>query len=178
MSRWWLSVACVVLAGCQSTVVLTDDSRMFDAGPGSSLKLNQYVQIPPNRARVHFQNGAPLPADQLDKFKPWCELEIKTLKDTTQTLAPDQFAITKIVNDAQFIEQNLDIGRGVAVFGGAAYDLVPYASLMYVSSQNQPDVLRLICVRKARAATQGYPNLSEMRAVLGQFITLDIKQSP
>jgi hypothetical protein len=178
MTRWLSASLIIALSACQSSMVITDDTRMFAAGQGSSLKLNQYVQIPAQKARVYFQLGKPVLADQLDKFKPWCELEIKTLKDTTQTLAPDLFTITKIDNDSQFIEQNLDVGRGVAAFGSQAYDLVPYATLMYVQSTNQPDVLRLICVRKARPATQGYPTLREMRAVLGDFIHLDIRPQP
>jgi hypothetical protein len=160
-----------MMQACQQVAVSLDINKQsyLQALPaGTILRLQQNIDIAPDKARTYFQHGKQAGLSVIDKYQPWCEFEIKTLMETTQTIHADNFAIYKLVNQRSGL---LD-GAG---FGSMANTLEEFSTTLYLQSDSQPDVFRLICLHRRGTGMQTYLRLSDIQSALGDIATIDIK---
>jgi hypothetical protein len=167
------------LYACTDAARVTDESsRKFDLPADAVLVLNTDLNIPPNKARIYFQYGSLVSMSEIDQYYPHCEFQIKTLSDSTQTVVADRFKITREVNEIFYSSK-----------GGSAFpfaltsnmfdysSMVEYVTHWYLASDKQPDVYRMNCLMWGEANDPEYPTVTDIRAALGEYFTLEFNKS-
>lgn len=166
-----ICLAGTVLSACQQTHVSIDVSKqtyLHEIAVESILVLNQDIQISPSNARIYFQHGAQVDSPNIDKYQAWCEFEVRTLSDKSETIRAGDFHIHKLVNERSGLLDGM-------VSGFMSNTLEEFSTLFYLRSANQPDVFRLTCLRRKGTRMKTYLTLKDMQAALGNIITLNIK---
>ena len=141
---------------------------------GSLLILNKDVTIPANHARVIIQNGRILSRRDVDQYYPFCEFEILTLSESDQVIHPDQFKIHKL-------DKRMDTSSQPVMYASLAdsqFDrpLIAYNTVMYLSSDKQPDVYRMSCMYWTDDSMATHLTQNQINATLGdifQFVIND-----
>ena len=151
-----------ILIACSTNPLL--DSKTQNT---KTFTLKQEINIAPNSARAFFQAGQYTGSSNFNRYAQHCRLEIKTLKNISQVIKPDTFAVSSINIDEEMIawqtqptylamndQQQLPQLK-LALFGQGnpveTMDLIHF----YLKSNKQPDVFRLTC---AGALSDGNPN--------------------
>jgi hypothetical protein len=173
------AVLLLLLSACQTTYEASENSPYYEVPVGSTLVLNQDVIIPPNKAGIYIQGGLILPLAQVNQYYPHCKFEVQKLRDSSQTVTADTFAIVKVVKE---ITDSVDAGRirlagramgiGISARDDDGPSLMTYATRLYLRSGNQPEVLRLSCGLWAYTYQGQHLTLSEIRKALGTLFTL------
>lgn len=152
---------------------------------GSALILNQELEIPANAARVRIQSGEVRPFGLVNQFYPYCEFEVRQVKQTTQSVQPDEFVIHRVGHQVYQIGAShptvANFGLNISLTGGDGPRQIFYATLLHLRSQKQPDVLKLTCEKDQR----GFPGViyarhltvAEIIETLGAILTLRIATS-
>ena len=98
--RWFqyllLSVFAYGLYACQSTALKPGEQSLNHIPASSLLTLNKPLVIPAQLARVYLQAGHIVTTGELNRYNPFCNLEVNTLHSTPVTISPDTFTITRI----------------------------------------------------------------------------------
>lgn len=187
MNRWgvWCALAAAV-TGCQT---LEDkDAAYYQIREGSTLVLNQELHIPADAARISIQNGEVKTHGLVNEFSPYCELEVGQVKPTAQLVKPDEFVIHKVgyrtYNVGLSPGTTAGLGLSLSLSGGDGPRQTFYATVLYLRSEKQPNVLKLTCESDQRAfpgiVYARHLTVSEIQEALGAVLTLHIerKSSP
>ena len=159
----WL-VCVVSIAACQS-----GDGPMggSPSTPLYELELKRELLIPTGAARAYFQHGAQTASK--DRYQPYCELEISTVAEQPQRVAPDVFAITRL---ARRLVSDEESGMPVRTEFFGSRDIF-HESHLWLSSRRQPGVRKLICRSWTQDLGRGrFLSVREMQAVLGSGFVL------
>lgn len=169
-----------IIAACGTYVVrgpADEASPYYRLPAGSVLVLHRKVVIAADRARVFFQRGAV--GSALSELEPHCQLEVRKVLPTPQTVFPDEFIIQRVAYDVT--EMVALPGLFWANGGDGGSDGVSDIMKLWkmpLHSDNQPNVLQLICGgaldHPARAHT---PSVREIRATLGSYASLRLPPS-
>lgn len=84
----------------------TPPKSVMNIQAGEKFILNQPIKIKPNSTRTFIQFGKVTSRSAFSRFDQHCELEVKDLKDTTQTIVPDTFIINDVRIDVMQIAKN------------------------------------------------------------------------
>jgi hypothetical protein len=177
-------IGLLALAGCAIPVAPDENSPYYLVPVGSTLKLNQPVDIHAHRARAYIQGGRVLSFPEVKLYYPHCTLEIRTLKDTVQTVQPGTFTIRKVVqnlNDGVSSGQRQLAHGGIRLVSGSdgGLPILMYATHLYLYSGEQPDVLRLTCQQMNETNSRAvHVTIREMRTTLGSLINLTLATPP
>lgn len=136
------------LSACSSAPPL----HMMDVQVGQSFKLNTPIKIPAGAAKTYIQFGK-ITGRSFNQTEQHCRIEIKELKDQATTIQPDTFEITRVqLGEEQIATKTLPAGGIQLAFVGNALafsDNQPPETMDYVhfylSSTQQPNILRLTC---------------------------------
>ncbi len=181
-----LSLMLLFLSGC-SQVVSMGDPAWRALQSGGELVLHQVVTIPANRASVFIQQGEVIIGGR-NRYQPFCELVVRDLKASVQTIQPDTFSIIHVKGQTLFVQRQqvlqlaaLDSFRLAADSSGDG-DLPPDVTetfRMKLSAPRQPHVVLLICGGEEDnlVAYAEPPTLAQMRAALGAVATLRLDGS-
>jgi hypothetical protein len=165
-----------LLGGC-GTVRILDEAGTYTPLAGGEVELLRPLTVAPDRTRVFLQRGVVV--DKRDLYEPSCNLEIRTLASTERRIEPDRFAITRagvgvdqVVEhgDLRLAQVGIGVGIGPLADRGDGPSQVMYVLELRLSSERQPDVLRMSCV-----SAQDDPGriemltLAEIRAALGDY---------
>ena len=183
MNRWgvWCVLA-AVFTGCQT---LEDKgAAYYQIREGSTLVLNQELQIPADAARVSIQNGEVRPYGLVNEFSPYCEFEVVQVKPTAQSVTPDEFVIHRVVHRTFSVSLSpgttASLGLTIGLSGGDGPRQTFYATVLYLHSDRQPDVLKLTCESDRRVfpgiAYARHLTVSEIQEALGAILTLRINR--
>jgi hypothetical protein len=152
MRRYGFVLSALMLAGCQTTATTDVNSFWFKIRPGSTLVLNQPVEIPAGEAHVDLQNGQL--ADGVDEYTVSCTFTIENLGPRTVT--PDTFQITDASDSQAWISQP---------------DIMRFYKELRLKSERQPEVLTLVC-QDWDGPLQGRPvTVGEIRKAVGAYFT-------
>lgn len=176
-----LVVAAVLLAGCQSLRYEGDENSPYYRLPtGSRVQLKQTLAISPEKVGVYIQNGKIMSWSEIDHYHAYCKFEVRKRKDTEQQVLPDEFVVTRVVQDVVHsvrwgewqVAETL-LGMRVSDKSGGP-SLWTYATYMYVASDRQPHVFRLGCGHSAYPGSREAVHLSinQIRRALGDVIVL------
>ena len=145
-----------LLAGCEAMLAqkYDIDSQFYRIPAGSRLILNQPLNIPAGRAHVVIQPGRSGAGANEDAAN--CQFEVRTLGPVK--VQPDTFDITRAENSREWISQP---------------SIMRFYRILHLQSVTQPDVLQLMCEDWDGPMLGKYISIPEMRAALGDVITLE-----
>ena len=168
----------ILLVGCAaSTPYLPGPTAHTVVKPGSILKLNKAVTISPPEAGVRFQNGK-IAENKYDQWHPNCRLEMRDPATTNQVVEPDEFTITQVGIEYQFVQSEpIRLAAvGISFVGGGAS---PTAERMrtnfFLQSKKQPHVTRLICQHWENPEDSRHLMLNEIEQAVGEYFTFQLK---
>ncbi|MEJ2575792.1 MAG: hypothetical protein P8106_03650 [Gammaproteobacteria bacterium] len=129
--------------------------------------------VPAGRARTFYQAGGSVA--RVDVYEPYCELEINTVADHPQTIAPGRFRVvrggTALLSDPDarlpIFGPFVDVGCGDEIYYEVDYRL---------SSAAQPGVRQLRCRQAFPACGPGafrYPSKEVVQDTLGEAFFIE-----
>lgn len=146
----------LLLSACSTTV----PSNMMDIQPQETLVLQESVEIPAGNAKTYIQFGK-ISGQSFDQREPHCRLEINELQAQDTHIQPQAFKIERVqIGEEQIARKVLPAGLQFAFVGNALAvgDQQPPETFdyvhLYLTSNKQPNVLRLTC---AGALSNGDP---------------------
>ena len=179
-----LPLLALLLAGCQTSSYEGNENSPFYLVPvGSTLKLTRDLTIPANQVAIYLQGGEILPSERINQYYPHCKFELLRRRDTPQAVSPDNFEITKVVQEIghsvawdglQLARASVGIGINIGMKGGDGASLQAYSTRLTLRSARQPDVFRLSCGQTAQLNEGEHVSIGEMRKTLGGVITLEL----
>ena len=176
----WVPIL-ATLGACSTAIPKDPTSPYYQVPPGSTLRLEQKIAIPPGRARVFIQHGT-VTGDTFDHYAPNCNVEVDRLdEDQAQYVAPGDYRIDRVQQTQEQVVQ----ARRVQV---AALGHAPLLLADSVDSDGQSDIylgyhlwledpadnfMRLSC-RGAldEPADARPPSIDDMRRTLGGLAQL------
>ncbi len=168
--RLLLSVVSLsALLGCQQAMHQKEGPLLYEAVKnGDKVVLNKAISIPLQRARTYLQGGREISAQQVDRFEPSCEFEVRTLRDTRVEIAPDTFAVNRVRN----YEEGSEGFFSSFQLGVRSSATIKYQTTLRMSSERQPDVLQLICSWEETASRGHYLRVEQFKNAVGAYISL------
>lgn len=160
-------VLLLLLTACQ---VLDHGNRADDLPLGTPVDLHQDLIVPPGQAGVFIQGTR---IGDRHRYDAHCRLEVLTLRETPQTVVADRFMVERVVQEwARFTLQDTGGLRRVRMdIDGPA--LLRFTTQIYLHSDRQPDVFRLVCSHlQDSAQNPRYLTTAEIRTVLAPVMTL------
>lgn len=186
VSRLFLLMLCLAgVAACGINKTKDEDSPFYAVAVGSLLVLNQDVTIPGNEVAIYVQNGEILPYREVDKYQPNCKFEIFTISEKPRNVQADTFAIIKVEDDiesssikaaTQLASLDNVLTKKFNAFGMLDQsEVFNYSTYMYLRSDKQKDVYRMICQHWESVMDDKHLSISQMRGAMGAVFTLKIK---
>lgn len=177
--RCILLFACVGLSACQA---IPGDRNTRSGGSEYqqlsviSFTLLENVRIPPRQAHVAFQRGAREPG--AGEFAPHCELEVRQVRDEAQTVRAGVFDVTGVRGFTHYVNRRYEKRRyekvrlaameGFQIVSDDSAEWIMLAYHFTLHSDDQPDVLRLVCGGAYDYPYYArYPDMEDMRLALG-----------
>jgi len=165
----------LIITGCQAISHEEVNFAHRAIRPGAALVLEREIAIPARETVVYIQDGRTGRA--VDEGRPYCRLEVKTLKDTRQPIAPDRFLIRRVNWGTSQI--SLTSPLMVAQLGDSGLPSHLYFKTeLYLVSERQPDVNRLTCevdrVEAGGMSPQSYLTLSDVEGSLKGIFRLEL----
>ena len=175
MARLALVLALTLLSACQALAEKGEDSPYYTVPAGSKLLLHKPLTVPAFKAGVYLQGGKVLSHKDVDEYYPHCKFEVKDVKDTPQSIEPDEFVVYKVVEgeDYSALAYPRLAGLGVISAGNGA-GRVMYFTNFYLRSAKQPHVMLLICQHWEDPTDAEYLTVRQIRIALGEFFTLKL----
>lgn len=176
------ALSAALLAGCGPLTIRDAERNAYVPAQAGTFELHKEITIRGGRARAYLQGGAIVMG--VNEFRPHCQLQVNTLKDTPRAVHPDTFAITRVSTRTDQVVQTtplqlaaLDAFR-LAHFGhdDGGESRRMYVYLFFLHSDRQPDVRALIC--GGAFDTPGLaerPTLQEIAESLGAYGTLSLR---
>ena len=180
MIRLALVLALTLLSANQASAEKakkSEDSPYYTVPAGSKLLLHKPLTVPASKAGVYFQGGKVLSHKDVDEYYPHCKLEVRDVKDTPQSIEPDEFVVYKVVEgeDYSALAYPRLAGLGIISAGNGA-GRVMYFTNFYLRSDKQPHVMLLICQHWEDPTDAEYLTVRQIRKALGEFFTLKLAE--
>lgn len=174
--------AALALPACQTSFEDNENSPYYVLPPGTRLILNQTLTIPAEQVAVWLQDGRVVPANDANMYYPHCKLELRRRLATVQTVAPDEFVVTRVTRSllhsvhapATGKRWLVAAGFGINLGGGDGPSIQTFATRMDLGSDRQPEVLRLTCGQWGYPHEGRHVNIGEIRGALRTIFALRI----
>ncbi len=190
-----LLASALSLAGCSSAAVHGQPDEMtpeFMVPAGSTLVLNQTLQVPAWQDQVYFQDGQTMSWRGVNIYMPHCTMKLTTKKETPQTIQSDTFVVKKSYTELFFMQvQAPEQPRGIQIAAagwGAAepidfethegMDYKVMAAVMELHSATQPEVVCMICADWGLPPERPHITMNKIRRALGAVMTLQLAPPP
>jgi hypothetical protein len=171
----------LLISSCQYAGPGRPHATLFDQLSGGQFLLHQAVSIQPGTVRVIFQQGSV--SRGASELQPRCELEVRRILETTQTIPAGSFRIGKVRGMQRFVRRQSE--RVMLAAAGDSFLLADDTSnewymytyrMQLMSDQSQHEAPTLVCGGAYNFAFYArYPTLQEMRDALGDHATLNLK---
>lgn len=136
---------------------------------GTPVDLHRDLTLPPGQAGV-FIPGTRI-GDRY-RYDAHCRLEVRTVSETPQTVVADHFIIERVVQEWERFTLR-ETGLRQAHFDVDGPALLLFTTVLYLHSDRQPDVFRLVCGHlQDSAQNPRYLTADEIRTVLAPVMTL------
>lgn len=173
-----------LLTACSTMTIKDEATRSYIPMQGWVLELHRDVSIPPQRARVFFQDGRLQYG--VNEYRPHCHISVRRLSAQDQTVHAGRFSIEKVygrvgeVVTGDHIQLAAAGSADIMAEGGNGNGegLKIYSYIMKLRSDQQPQVTHLVCGGVAdMPALADYPTLQDIVNALGDYATLIRPQS-
>lgn len=168
----------LLLGACQTLVRESVPGDWVEIPPGSALRLNQPIQIPPGRTRAYLGAGRTTASGTS------CAIEVRRLDpDESQTIQAGRYAITRVQDYVALVSS---VDRPPGADGNVRFQLashgdsggspmVRFGYHFWLDHRQDPNLMRMTCLgRHDDAASTRPPTLVEIQAVLGARATLEL----
>ncbi|VAW53520.1 hypothetical protein MNBD_GAMMA06-736 [hydrothermal vent metagenome] len=179
--RFLVAALSAALAACSASNIKNENSVFYAVPVGSTLQLNQQLEIQGEQVAVYAQKGALKQYNEVDFYVPNCKFEIYTMNEQPRTVEQDIFEIIKVVDDIE--SSALQKNTKLAVLeGGVTLGILDrssvfnYATLMYLKSEKQKDVYRMTCQHWEDIMDDRHLSIQQMRDAMGEIFTLEVKK--
>ena len=147
-----------LLAGCSTTGSTDPASIDFKLPPGSTLVLNQPLEIPAGRAHLMLQNGAAGTA--AGELEVGCRFEVRNLGP--RTINPDTFVITEMASGREWVNQP---------------STMRFYKVLHLHSDTQADIMPMKCSYTDWPLMGKPVTVAEIQEALGSVFTFDFGKS-
>lgn len=189
MLRYLIPAATTLLAACQPAFVSgTPNENSPDATVpvGSALVLSSEILMPPSTDRLYFQGGRLPEWYDVNKYRPYCVLQMSSASDRPRVIEPDEFVVTNVSPAHSFQlpeapsgpEQSAVAGDAErpaddgATDGGDGYEI--FGSAMRLHSARQPDVTRLTCADWGSPQSGASLTARKIQRALGNYFRVRV----
>lgn len=176
-----LIITFVFLAGCQSVYEKDEDSAYYLVPVGSKLILHQELTIPAGKAGVYIQDGKVIPKSNYRQYYPHCRFELLTVKQTEQSVKPDEFIIHKVNRDRSVGQTGaIQLAgfyptRGMRFRGDMPSDEL-FSTILYLRSVRQPNVYLIYCGEWGTWGNVTIMTISHIRKQLDNIFSLELNE--
>ena len=172
-----LAVVVSALPGCQSGLQVATGDGQFKELSAGTLVLHQDIRIPPRQSHAVFQGGTFSYGS--GEYAPHCELEVRKVQETAQTVHAGVFEITSIRGITHYVRRPHRIKLAAAgdfqLLADDSGEWIMQAYHFGLYSEDQPNVTRLICGGAYNFPFYArYPDEQEIRQALGDAATLSL----
>lgn len=166
--KWSALPLLLLLVACQ---ILEDagEARTDRVPIGALIDLHRDLTIPPGQAGA-FIEGTPI--GDRHRYEATCRLEIHSVDETPRTVRADRFIVVRVVQEwERFSQRETGLRRVRLDDEGPA--LLRFSTALYLRSDRQPDVFRLVCSHWQDSGQQPrHLTAAEIRTVLAPVMTL------
>ncbi len=165
----WL-LATMLITGCAIPPGLQTQDPGFPAG--TVIHLNQPLTIPPDKVTAALRGGS---VGSRYRYQATCLLEIRTLRSSPFVVEPDAFTVLGINRDRDPLTGPAYPGIGSSFYSlGEGPGLAYFNTYIYLTSEQQPDVLRIKCSElKDNDLGARFLSEADIRTVLGNTVTIE-----
>ncbi len=176
--RYWGSLAFALLAGCQAT----PPGKGFYSSPlvpGDEVRVLRVLAVPAGHARVYLQRGRVTSYAGADQYAPFCYFRLRDPRQWEQRVPPGSFRVEKVWLEQTEVNLGTPLRRVAAL--GADSDGILMAAWQFhlrLVAAGRPRMM-LVCSGAFDAPARMAPvSLSQMRAALGDYATLEASTAP
>ena len=161
------------LLACQLTAGKNDSS--LELPPANSrLVLNQALTIQPGTARVAMQGGRVMSGNDINRYHPYCRLEVQKVAEVPQTVNPGEFVIRRAYQESNTVQAGgLRYTAGRVGFYDGSPSFLIFRTVFVLASQ-QPQVRWMVCEQWGDVVMGRNLTLQEIRNALGEIVTLSL----
>jgi hypothetical protein len=158
----------LLLAACQ-VLDHEGEARAYLIPMGTPVDLHRDLTLPPGQAGVFIQGTR---IGDRYRYDAGCRLEVRTLSETPRTVVADRFTVVRVTREwERFTWRETGLRRVRLDYDGPA--LLRFSTALYLHSDRQPDVFRLVCSHlQDSARNPRYLTADEIRTVLAPVMTL------
>lgn len=167
------------ITACAASQPYPVTSEYYEVPKGSKVQLLQRITIPAGQATAYFQHGKEIPRKILKDKLPHCQFEVRTITATPQTIEPDVFAVirSRKMEEEVALPYMLASSAPLHVLnndGGPVW--LAYRTELYLHSDKQPDVLRVICGHLEDPLHAEHLTVAQMREAMGDIMHLELAE--
>jgi hypothetical protein len=173
------SAALLFLTACQSGPLRHPESLLFGQLAGGQFNLHRDVTIDTGRVRVIFQQGTV--SQGASENLPRCELEVRQILDTPQTIPAGSYRIGKVRGMQRFVNRTragimlASAANPMQLADDTSNEWYMYTYRMQLLDERQEEAPTLVCGGAYNFAFYArYPTLHEMQNALGEYATLTL----
>ncbi len=120
-----------------------------------------------------------VPKVRLDRYRPHCNFEVRSVSDGTLRIEPDTFLVTEVDEDEEEVVGLPQPQRyaGLELNGGrgGGINQIVYYVRHWLYAERQPEVMHLTCHGGFDLPFYARtPGIGEIRQALGQLVTLNL----
>ncbi|MDJ0807337.1 MAG: hypothetical protein QNJ78_10935 [Gammaproteobacteria bacterium] len=168
-----------LLGGCtlSGPQLRADDDYRVMPPPGTRIELHRPLSVPGGHTRVFLQRGEVVSKQGFDRYRPSCNFEIRTLAEQPRQILPEDFLVSRAQRETAEVVFHRAAPLMLAGLNFVGMDdglpMVVHSVHLWISSDRQPDVMRLTC----RGAFGDPPNadppsIAQMKQALGSYASL------
>jgi hypothetical protein len=177
MKRIMLATGFLVLGACQSApTTFNENSTSYPPPVGTRFALKQELVIPAHSAHVDLQDGQTVSLHKLNQYHPYCRLDVQDVRDTPQTLTPDEFVVKRVYRQATDLvaqqSRSLQVRRVSDQDGGPTFMI--YRTVFDLKATQQSQVRRLTCEQWDRPALGDHVSLRQIKFALGNYFSVTL----
>jgi len=159
---------------------------------GSTLRLTEPLEIPPNYSFVYIAFGRIAPhkhINSVDIYEPYCEFHLRKKSDQARRVEADTFKITKIVEWEGYVDApsaikvasadtiaasgGINIRIGAGDYNDVGPSLIMYATILTLQSDKQPEVKEMVCGHWYDQGKVEPLTLEQFKTAIGKMFVID-----
>jgi hypothetical protein len=164
----------LLLSSCQSFINMQAWPPPYSLPAASIVSINQELIVAPNTVSVWVQYGKVVDRRNIKLSYANCRFELYTLQAIERKIVPDEVLIRKFVNTTDYVSKGYGMVASMvdASGNGGAPMAEIYSTNIYLKSDKQPDLYRLICELWEDPASGSYLTIAQIQETLGDIATL------
>lgn len=172
-----IAIGLLLLCGCAGMQSDDPASPHYAYPQGWALQLKRPLTIPAGEATVRLQYGRIVPRNGVQEHDPFCVVEINTVRDVPQVLAPGRFEVRRVTRNVSPITAVAParLMRVRYVDDDGEPSFLYFITEFALRDPAQPELRSLRCawdqLAPGNRALMRHLKLGEIRAALGDWIT-------